>query len=51
MSTPSYVLTLRLKPEKWQQDKLNTLFEIARKMYNSSPLMAHGNYFIRRVVS
>jgi len=35
MSTPSYVLTLRLKTEAFQEDILDKRFEIARKMYNA----------------
>ena len=35
MSTPSYVLTLRLKTESFQEDILDKRFEIARKMYNA----------------
>ena len=35
MSTPSYILTLRLKTEAFQEDILNKRFEIARHMYNA----------------
>lgn len=35
MATPSYVLTLRLKTESFQEDILNKRFEISRKMYNA----------------
>ena len=35
MSTPSYVLTLRLKTEAFQEDILDKRFEISRKMYNA----------------
>ena len=35
MSTPSYVLTLRLKTEPFQEDILNKRFEISRKIYNA----------------
>lgn len=35
MATPSYVLTLPLKTEKWQEDVLSKRFEIGRKLYNS----------------
>ena len=35
MATPSYVLTLRLKTEPFQEDILNKRFEISRKMYNA----------------
>ena len=35
MSTPSYVLTLRLKTESFQEDILDKRFEIARKIYNA----------------
>lgn len=35
MATPSYVLTLRLKTESFQEDILNKRFEISRKMYNT----------------
>lgn len=35
MAMPSYVLTLRLKTESFQEDILNKRFEISRKMYNA----------------
>lgn len=35
-TTPSYVLTLRIKTETYQEDLLAKRFEIARKMYNAS---------------
>ncbi len=35
MSTPSYVLTLRLKTEPFQEDILDKRFEISRKIYNA----------------
>ena len=35
MSTPSYILTLRLKTEAFQEDILDKRFEISRKMYNA----------------
>lgn len=35
MSTPSYVLTLRLKTEAFQEAILDKRFEISRKMYNA----------------
>ncbi|MFF5994090.1 transposase [Lysinibacillus sp. KU-BSD001] len=35
MSTPSYVLTLRLKTESFQDDILDKRFEISRKIYNA----------------
>mgnify|MGYP003423855167 FL=1 len=35
MSTPSYVLTLRLKTEPFQEDILDKRFEMARKIYNA----------------
>ena len=33
--TPSYVLTLKLKTEKYQEDIINKRLEIARQIYNS----------------
>ncbi|HGD0580543.1 TPA: RNA-guided endonuclease TnpB family protein [Clostridium perfringens] len=33
--TPSYILTLRLKTEKYQEDIINKRFEIGRTIYNS----------------
>lgn len=35
MSTPSYILTLRLKTEAFQEDILDKRFEISRNMYNA----------------
>ena len=34
-STPSYVLTLPLRCEKWQIDRLNKVFRVANRLYNS----------------
>ena len=33
--TSSYILTLQLKTEKYQEDELNKRFEKCRKIYNS----------------
>ena len=35
MATPSYVLTLKLNTELWQEHVLEKRFEIARKIYNA----------------
>ena len=34
-TTPTCVLTLPLRLEKWQEDRLAKRFEIARKIYNA----------------
>ena len=34
-TTPTCVLTLPLRLEKWQEDRLAKRFEIARKIYNT----------------
>lgn len=33
-STPSFIVTLRLKTKLYQEEKLDKLFEVARQMYN-----------------
>lgn len=34
-TTPTCCLTLPLRLEKWQEDKLDKRFEIARQIYNT----------------
>ncbi|MCM1992590.1 transposase [Oceanirhabdus seepicola] len=49
-TTSSYVLTLELKTEIWQEDELNKRFEIGRKMFNGvlSEALKRYNVMIER---
>ncbi|EGD52753.1 putative IS transposase [Thermoanaerobacter ethanolicus JW 200] len=43
-NTPSFVLTLRLDTQKYQEDILNKRMEIARQIYNACLREAYKNY-------